>query len=37
VMKLQIRRIELVARIIGQNDVSNESSQSPMLPEVVDE
>jgi hypothetical protein len=37
VMKLEIRGIELVARMVSQNDVGDKSSRSPMLTEVVDE
>jgi hypothetical protein len=29
--------IELVARMIARNDVGDESSRSPTLPEAVDE
>jgi hypothetical protein len=36
-MKSQIRGIELVARMIAWNDVGDESSRSPTLPEAVDE
>jgi hypothetical protein len=36
-MKLEIRGIELVARMVDQNDVGDESYQSSMLPEAVDE
>jgi hypothetical protein len=36
-MKSSIREIELVARMVACNDVSNESSRSPTLPEAVDE
>jgi hypothetical protein len=31
VMKSEIRGIELIARMIGQNDVGEESSRSPTL------
>jgi hypothetical protein len=37
VMKSDICGIELVARMVGWNNVGDESSWSPMLPEVVDE
>jgi hypothetical protein len=37
VMKLEIREIEMAARMIGQNDAGDESSRSPTLPEAVDE
>jgi hypothetical protein len=37
VMKLEIRGIELVARIVARNDVCDESSRSPTLSEAVDE
>jgi hypothetical protein len=37
VMKSEIRGIELIARIIGQNDVGEESSRSPTLLKTVDE
>jgi hypothetical protein len=37
VMKLEIRGIELVARMISRNDIGDESSRSPTLPEAVDE
>jgi hypothetical protein len=37
VMKSEIHEIELVARMVSQNDVGDESSQSATLPEVVDE
>jgi hypothetical protein len=37
VMKLEIRGIELVARMVARNDVSDESSRSPTLPKAVDE
>jgi hypothetical protein len=37
VMKSEIRGIELVARMVSQNDVGDKSSRSPMLTEVVDE
>jgi hypothetical protein len=36
-MKSEICGIELVARMVGQNDVGDESSRSPTLPKVVDE
>jgi hypothetical protein len=36
-MKSEIRRIELVARMVGRNDVGEESSRSPTLLEVADE
>jgi hypothetical protein len=37
VMKSEIHRIELVARMIARNDVGDESSRSPTLLEAVDE
>jgi hypothetical protein len=37
VMKSEIRGIELVARMVSRNDVGDESSWSPTLPEAVDE
>jgi hypothetical protein len=37
VMKSEICGIELVARMVSQNDVGDESSQLPTLPEAVDE
>jgi hypothetical protein len=37
VMKSEICSIELVARMVARNDVGDESSQSPTLPEAVDE
>jgi hypothetical protein len=37
VMKSEIRGIELIGRMVAQNDVGNESSQSSTLPEMVDE
>jgi hypothetical protein len=37
VMKSEIHGIELVARMVARNDVGNESSRSPTLPEAVDE
>jgi hypothetical protein len=36
VMKSEIRGIELVARMVHRNNVGDKSSQSPILPEVVD-
>jgi hypothetical protein len=36
-IKSEIRGIELVARKIARNDVGDESSRSPTLPEAVDE
>jgi hypothetical protein len=36
-MKLEICGIELVARMVIWNDIGDESSQSPTLPETVDE
>jgi hypothetical protein len=36
-MKSEIRWIELVARKVAQNDVGDESSRSPTLPEALDE
>jgi hypothetical protein len=37
VMKSEVRGIELVARMVAHNDVSDERSRSSTLPEVVDE
>jgi hypothetical protein len=37
VMKSEIRGIELVARMVAWNDVSDESSRFPTLPKAVDE
>jgi hypothetical protein len=37
IMKSESRGIELVARIVARNDVGDESSRSPTLPEVVDD
>jgi hypothetical protein len=37
VMKSEIHGIELVARIVSQNDGGDESSRSPTLLEAVDE
>jgi hypothetical protein len=37
VMKLEIRGIELVARMVARNDVGDESYQSPTLNGAVDE
>jgi hypothetical protein len=37
VIKLEIRGIELVARMVIRNDVGDKSSRSSTLPEVVDE
>jgi hypothetical protein len=37
VIKSEIRGIELVARMVVRNDVSDESSRSPTLPKAVDE
>jgi hypothetical protein len=36
-MKSEIRGIELVARMVARNDVGDESSRSPTLPEVVED
>jgi hypothetical protein len=36
-MKLEIRGIELVAKMVAWNDVGDESSRSLTLPEAVDE
>jgi hypothetical protein len=36
-MKSKIHGIEFVARIVGWNDVGDESSRSSMLPQAVDE
>jgi hypothetical protein len=35
-MKLEICGIELVVRMIARNDVGDESSRLPTLPEAVD-
>jgi hypothetical protein len=37
VMKSEIRGIELVARMVIQNDVGDESSRLPTLPKAIDE
>jgi hypothetical protein len=37
VMKSEICGIELVARMVAQNDVGDECSRSSTLPEAVDE
>jgi hypothetical protein len=37
VMKSEIHGIELVAMMVAHNDVGDESSWSPTLPETVDE
>jgi hypothetical protein len=37
VMKSEIRGIELVTKIVARNDVDDESSRSPTLPEAVNE
>jgi hypothetical protein len=37
VMKSEIRGIELVARMVAQNDVGDENSRSSTLSEAVDE
>jgi hypothetical protein len=37
VMKSEIHGIELIAKIDARNNVGDKSSQSPTLPEVVDE
>jgi hypothetical protein len=37
VMKSEIYRIELVARMVAQNDVGDKSSRSPTLSKAVDE
>jgi hypothetical protein len=37
VMKLEIRGIELVVRMVARNDVGDESSRLPTLPEAVNE
>jgi translation elongation factor EF-Tu-like GTPase len=37
VMKSEIHGIELVARMVGRNDVGDESSRLLMLPKVIDE
>jgi hypothetical protein len=37
VMKSEIRRIELVTKIVAWNDVDDESSRSSTLPEAVNE
>jgi hypothetical protein len=36
-MKLEIHGIELVARMVAQNDISDKSSRSSTLPKAVDE
>jgi hypothetical protein len=36
-MKSEIRGIELIATMVGRNDVGDESSQLPTLSEAVDE
>jgi hypothetical protein len=36
-IKSEIRRIELVTRMVTQNDVGDKSSRSPILSEAVDE
>jgi hypothetical protein len=36
-MKSEIRGIELIATMVGRNDVGDESSQLPTLSETVDE
>jgi hypothetical protein len=37
VIKLEIHRIELVARMVGQDDIDDESSRLPTLSDAVDE
>jgi hypothetical protein len=37
VMKSEICEIELIARLIAHNDICDESSRLPTLPEVIDE
>jgi hypothetical protein len=37
VMKSEILEIELVARMVARNNVGDENSRSPTLPEAVDE
>jgi hypothetical protein len=37
VIKSEIHEIELVARMVARNDIVDESSLSPTLPEAVDE
>jgi hypothetical protein len=37
VMKLEIHEIELVAKMVARNDIGDESSRSPTLPDAVDE
>jgi hypothetical protein len=37
VMKSEICGIELIARMVARNNVGDESSRSPTLPEAVDE
>jgi hypothetical protein len=37
VMKSEIYRIELVARMVAQNNVGDKSSRSPTLSKAVDE
>jgi hypothetical protein len=36
-MKSEICEIELVARLVAQNDICDESSRLPTLSEVIDE
>jgi hypothetical protein len=36
-IKLEIRGVELVAKMAGQNDVGDETSRSLTLPKIVDE
>jgi hypothetical protein len=37
VMKSEIHEIELVAKMVARNDIGDESSWSPTLPDAVDE
>jgi hypothetical protein len=37
VMKSEIHEIELVAKMVARNDIGDESSRSPTLPDAVDE
>jgi hypothetical protein len=37
VMKSEIQWIKMVTRMVAQNNVGDESSRSPTLPEAVDE
>jgi hypothetical protein len=37
VMKSEIHEIELVVKMVARNDIGDESSRSPTLPDAVDE